>query len=215
MGGTLKEICSIDLSHMLPQLAETDIITMCDIDNPLYGPSGAAHVFAPQKGADEKQVALLDDGLQHLDRVIQHCLGLHTAQLPGAGAAGGMGCGMAAFFHSRLQMGIETVLDTVHFDRLLSGADMVFTGEGKIDSQSARGKVVSGVALRTAAAGVPLIAVVGDIGDGAGALYEKGVSAIFSINRVAVPYEEARPRAKDDLYWTMDNLMRFFKRMEL
>lgn len=215
VGGTLKEICRIDLSHMLPQLAETDIITMCDIDNPLYGPSGAAHVFAPQKGADEKQVALLDDGLQHLDRVIQHCLGLHTAQLPGAGAAGGMGCGMAAFFHSRLQMGIETVLDTVHFDRLLSGADMVFTGEGKIDSQSARGKVVSGVALRTAAAGVPLIAVVGDIGDGAGALYEKGVSAIFSINRVAVPYEEARPRAKDDLYLTMDNLMRFFKRMEL
>lgn len=212
-GGTLKDVCRIDLSQMLPALQGVNIIAMCDIDNPLYGPSGAAHVFAPQKGADETAVALLDEGLRHIDRVIQADLGLKTAELPGAGAAGGMGCGMVAFFGARLQMGIETVLDIVHFDAIASGADMVFSGEGKIDSQSIRGKVVIGVARRTAAAGIPLVAVVGDIGDGAEAAYEKGVSAVFSINRVAVSYKEARPRAKNDLYLTMDNLMRFLKRM--
>ena len=197
-----ETFCSISSTLFFSRSSSGEKASACfaELSACLYRPW--RYRATPRKSVSYTHLALLDDGLQHLDRVVQYCLGLHTAQLPGAGAAGGMGCGMAAFFHSRLQMGIETVLDTVHFDRLLSGADMVFTGEGKIDSQSARGKVVSGVALRTAAAGVPLIAVVGDIGDGAGALYEKGVSAIFSINRVAVPYEEARPRAKDDLYWT-------------
>ena len=126
-----------------------------------------------------------------------------------------MGGGMVAYFGAQLQMGIETVLDTVGFDALLDGADMVFSGEGKIDFQSLLGKVVIGVARRTKRAGVPLIAVVGDIGDNIDAAYEAGVSAIFSINRVAVPYQQARTRAKNDLALTMDNLMRFFTRMGL
>ena len=125
------------------------------------------------------------------------------------------GGGMVAYFGAQLQMGIETVLDTVGFDALLDGADMVFSGEGKIDFQSLLGKVVIGVARRTKRAGVPLIAVVGDIGDNIDAAYEAGVSAIFSINRVAVPYQQARTRAKNDLALTMDNLMRFFTRMGL
>ena len=106
-------------------------------------------------------------------------------------------------------MGIETVLDTVKFDSLLDGADMVFSGEGKIDTQSLRGKVVIGVARRTKKAGIPLIAIVGDIGDNVEAAYQEGVSAIFSINRVAVPFKEAKLRAKSDLALTMDNLIRF------
>jgi len=208
-GGTLNDISSIDMSSLNPLLSGIEIITMCDIDNPLCGPSGAAAVFGPQKGADEAMVKLLDANLAHMAEVIRRDLGKDIRDLPGAGAAGGMGAGMAAFLGSRLQMGIETVLDTVHFDSLLHDADMVFSGEGKIDFQSLRGKVVIGVARRTKKAGVPLIAIVGDIGDNIEGAYNEGVSAIFSINRVAVPFKEAKPRSRSDLALTMDNLMRF------
>lgn len=208
-GGTLNDISSIDMSGLNPLLASVELITMCDIDNPLCGPSGAAAVFGPQKGADEAMVKLLDANLAHMAEVIKRDLGKDIINLPGAGAAGGMGAGMAAFLDSRLQMGIETVLDTVQFDSLLQDADMVFSGEGKIDFQSLRGKVVIGVARRTKKAGIPLIAIVGDIGDNIEGAYNEGVSAIFSINRVAVPFKEAKPRSRSDLALTMDNLMRF------
>ena len=209
VGQTLADIAHVDLSGLDARLAGVELVTMCDIDNPLCGRSGAAHVFAPQKGADAATVELLDAGLAHMAQVVKRDLGRDILDVPGAGAAGGMGGGMIAWFDSRLQMGIETVLDTVGFDALLDGADWVFTGEGKLDGQSLRGKVVIGVARRTKKAGVPLIAVVGDIGDHIEGAYEEGVSAVFSINRVAVPYKEARVRAKDDLRLTMENLMGF------
>jgi len=213
VGETLKDIYNIDISGLLPKIKETQIITMCDIDNPLYGESGAAYIFGPQKGANPKDVAELDDGLRNLDKVIQKDLGLELANLKGAGAAGGMGCGMVAFFGSSLQMGIETVLNTVRFDELLKDADLVLSGEGKIDTQSIRGKVVIGIAKRTSKANVPLVAIVGDIGDGIEEAYSLGVSGIFSINRVAVDYREAKKRSKQDLYLTVDNLMKFIKNM--
>jgi glycerate kinase len=153
-------------------------------------------------------VKSLDIGLRHLADVVKADLKLDLSEMPGAGAAGGMGYGMKAFLGSTLQMGIETVLDTVKFDELLDGADFVFSGEGKIDTQSLRGKVVIGIAGRTKKAGVPLIAVVGDIGDDIGAAYDMGVSAVFSINRVAVDYSKAKLRAKSDLSLTMDNILR-------
>lgn len=211
VGGTLKNIAHIDSSELLPAIRKVEMITMCDIDNPLFGETGAAYVFGPQKGATPDMVEDLDAGLKHLDQIIQNDLKLSVGELKGAGAAGGMGGGLAAFFGSTLQMGIETVLDTVRFDELLKGADYVLSGEGKIDSQSIRGKVVIGVANRTRKANVPLIAIVGDIGNDIEAAYEKGVSGIFSINRVAVEYKDARKRAKQDLYLTVDNLMRYMK----
>ncbi|MEF9975818.1 MAG: glycerate kinase [Oscillospiraceae bacterium] len=210
-GGTLCQVEHIDISGISNAVRGTEIITMCDIDNPLYGENGAAYIFAPQKGADDAMVRLLDDGLMHIAKVIKSDLGQDVAQLKGAGAAGGMGCGMVAFLGSRLQMGIETVLDTVGFNALLKDADMVFSGEGKIDSQSMRGKVVIGVARRTKKANVPLVAIVGDIGDNIEAAYDEGVSAVFSINRVAVEYKHAKLRAKSDLALTMDNLLGFIR----
>jgi glycerate 2-kinase len=211
VGGTLKDIEHIDTSQLHPALKEIELITMCDIDNPLYGEKGAAYVFGPQKGASPSEVKELDDGLKHLDQVLQKDLKLSVADIKGAGAAGGMGCGMVAFFGSSLQMGIETVLDTVKFDDLLKDADYVLSGEGKIDTQSIRGKVVIGIAKRTKKAKVPLIAIVGDIGDDIEAAYEMGVSGIFSINRVAMDFKEIKKRAKQDLYLTVDNLMRYMK----
>lgn len=213
-GGTLRDIRKIDLSHLDERIRRADITAICDIDNPLYGPHGAAYVFAPQKGADPAMVEFLDQGLRHLDRIVQHDLNLNLADFPGTGAAGGCGFGLKAFLGAEMKMGIETLLNEVRFDELLKDCDYVFTGEGKIDGQSLRGKVVSGVARRAQKAGVPVIAIVGDIGDDAYQSYEHGISAIFSTNRQAIDFSLARQRCADDLIRCTDNLMRFIKTIE-
>lgn len=210
-GATLDRIASIDLSTMDESVRKLEITAMCDIDNPFYGPSGAAAVYGPQKGADEEMVSFLDERMKKLSSLVESQLGIDLQAIPGSGAAGGMGGGMKAFFNARLQMGIDTVLDVTGFDDLARGADWIFTGEGKIDSQSLRGKVVIGVARKAKRLGVPVIAVVGDIADDIDAAYDEGVTGIFSINRVAVPYKEARLRAESDMALTMDNIVRFIK----
>ncbi len=207
-GGSLHRVAGIDPTGLNPALRGVEIIAMCDIDNPLCGPFGASAVFGPQKGASEEDVKTLDDGLAHLAGVVAQQLGREVAALPGAGAAGGMGAGMVAFFGATLRAGIETVLETVGFSGRLQNADLVFTGEGKLDGQSLRGKVVVGVARAAQRAGVPVIAVVGDIGDEIEPVYQLGVSAVFSTNRVAVPFREAKQRARSDLALTMDTIMR-------
>lgn len=207
-GGTLGEIAALDVSPVAQALQGMELTAMCDIDNPLYGEAGAAAVFAPQKGADAAMVARLDAGLRHLGQVSARCLGRDFSHLPGAGAAGGLGFGMAAFCGAQLRMGIDAVLDAVGFDSLLPGTDVVFTGEGKIDSQSARGKVVSGVAARCRKAGVPVVAVVGQIGQGFEEMYQQGLTAVFSINRAAQPFAESRFHAGENLVLTMGNIAR-------
>lgn len=207
-GGTLGEIAALDVSPVAQALQGMDLTAMCDIDNPLYGEAGGAAVFAPQKGADAAMVARLDAGLRHLGQVAARCLGRDFSHLPGAGAAGGLGFGMAAFCGAQLRMGIDAVLDAVGFDSLLPGTDVVFTGEGKIDSQSARGKVVSGVAARCRKAGVPVVAVVGQIGQGFEEMYQQGLTAVFSINRAAQPFAESRFHAGENLALTMENIAR-------
>lgn len=207
-GGTLGEIAALDVSPVAQALQGMELTAMCDIDNPLYGEAGAAAVFAPQKGADAAMVARLDAGLRHLGQVAARCLGRDFSHLPGAGAAGGLGFGMAAFCGAQLRMGIDAVLDAVGFDSLLPGTDVVFTGEGKIDSQSARGKVVSGVAARCRKAGVPVVAVVGQIGQGFEEMYQQGLTAVFSVNRAAQPFAESRFHAGENLALTMENIAR-------
>ncbi|MDR1272031.1 MAG: glycerate kinase [Clostridiales Family XIII bacterium] len=209
VGENLTDVRRIDKSRMLPQLNDVEMIAMCDIDNPLYGKTGASYVFAPQKGADAGMVDYLDRQIRAISDTVIRELNIDVSGLPGSGAAGGMGGGAVAFLGAKLKMGIEAVLDTVGFDKLLEGADLVITGEGRLDQQSLRGKVVTGVARRAKKAGVPVLAIVGDIGDDIGAIYDEGVSGIFSINRMAVPFEEAKSRSKSDLSLTADNLMRF------
>jgi glycerate kinase len=208
-GGTLSRIARIDTSGLLPEIKRAEIVTMCDIDNPLYGKAGAAYVFAPQKGADRAMVEMLDGQLRRAAETAARELGADVSALPGAGAAGGMGGGMAAFFGSCLKMGIEVVLDTVNFDALIKDADLVFTGEGRLDTQSLRGKVVIGVARRAKRQRVPVIAITGVTGDNIEGAYEEGVSAVFVTNRAARPLPEILPHCADDLALAMDNLMRF------
>ena len=207
-GGTLNQISSIDPGGLAAELRACTITVMCDVDNPLYGDRGAAAVFGPQKGASPELVRELDEGLRAAATVIARDLGVDVAEVPGAGAAGGLGGGLLAFFGATLRPGIEVVLDAVGFDDLLSEAAVVFTGEGRIDSQSLAGKVVVGVARRAAAHDVPVIAVVGDIADDFEGVYDAGVTAVFSTNTRALPFSQARERARQDLALTMDSLLR-------
>ena len=208
LSGTLDKIARVDISGLDPRVRDADIRVMCDVDNPLYGAQGAAYVFGPQKGADLGMIELLDRGLQHASTVVERGVGVHIADLEGAGAAGGMGAGMVAFFGATLHRGIDVVLDTVGFDKLLYDADLVITGEGCLDSQSLEGKVVVGVARRACTRSVPVIAVVGDIRDGFEPIYDEGVTAVFSTNTRAVPFAEAKLSAAHDLNLTMDNIAR-------
>ncbi|MFB0921011.1 MAG: glycerate kinase [Oscillospiraceae bacterium] len=207
-GGTLCDIKKIETRELKLKVPVT---AMCDIDNPLFGETGAAFVFAPQKGADEKTVRLLDDGLRHFADIIKSELYCDVSDIKGGGAAGGLGAGAVCFLNAELKMGIDVILDAAGFDAHLEEADLVMTGEGKIDTQSLRGKAVIGVAKRAKVKNVPVIAVVGDVGDGIEEAYSLGISGIFSINRVAVPYEKAILRSENDLYLTIENIMRFLR----
>lgn len=211
-GGTTEKIRRIDLSGYNPVLRSVEIVTMCDIDNPMYGPTGAAYIFGPQKGADAKMVLELDEGIANLSQVIAQTIGKDISQIPGTGAAGAMGAGMIAFFGSRLQMGIQTVLDTVKFDQLIEDADYIFTGEGKLDSQSLRGKVVIGIAQRAKTQKKPVIAVVGGAEDSQiEQAYEMGVTAVFPINRLPEDFSVSRHHSEENLTYTVDNILRLMK----
>ena len=214
VGGTLSQIARIDNAETKRMLEGVEVIAMCDIDNPMHGQRGAAYIFSPQKGADAEMVRLLDAELIALDQTITRELGLRVAEIPGAGAAGAMGAGAVAFFGASLKPGIETVLDTVRFEERIAGADFVITGEGKLDSQSLRGKVVIGVSRRAKQLGIPVFAVVGDVGDDIDEAYREGVTAIFSTNHLAVPFSEAKKRSALDYRLTIENLFRALKAME-
>ncbi len=214
VGGTLTEIARIDTSESRRLLENVRVTVMCDVENPLYGPNGAAWIFGPQKGADDAMAARLDDGLRHLDGALRRDLGAALADLPGAGAAGGMGAGSIAFLGGTLRSGIEAVLDAVDFDSRLDGASLVITGEGRIDFQSVQGKVVSGIAKRTAPRGIPLVAIVGGIGPGAETAYDLGLTAMFSINRAAESFAESAPKSVENYRRTLSDLLRLIKAME-
>ena len=208
VGGTLSDVASIDVSGLDQRIKEIETVAMCDVINPLSGPNGAAYIFAPQKGADEETVKILDKGLASIGQVMEQTCGISISQMPGGGAAGGMGAGAAAFFGAKLKSGIETVLDAVRFDDIVSDADVVFTGEGKIDSQSLSGKAVFGVANRAKRANVPVIAVVGGAEDLLSTFYDAGIRAVFSINRLPLPLSESTPHTRENIAFTMHNILR-------
>lgn len=209
VGGTLDQIGRIDVSETRRLLEAVSVTAMCDVENPLYGPQGAAYVFGPQKGADEAMVQRLDGQLRSFGAALAGQLGCELSHMAGAGAAGGMGAGCAAFFGAELRSGIEAVLDLVEFDRRLEGADLVVTGEGRIDAQSLHGKVISGVANRTR--GIPLVAIVGCVGEGAAGAYDLGVTAMFSINRAAESLAQSAPKSALHYRETLEDVLRLIR----
>ncbi len=210
-GGTLKDVVKVDLRGLDKAVKGVKIVTMCDIDNPPYGKTGASYVFAPQKGADEDAVKALDAGVKNLCSVLKAEHGLALDNLSGGGAAGAMGAGMVAFFNSELKMGIDTVLETVRFSEIIKDAFVIFTGEGKIDSQSLRGKVVIGVARQAKKQSVPVISVVGGADGDISKAYSEGVTAVFTINRLPQDFSISRRYSKENLEFSFDNILRALK----
>ena len=157
-GGSLADIARIDSSSAYPALKDSEFIVACDVDSPLSGPQGAACVFGPQKGADADMVRTLDEGLRHFASVAGD-----DGQFPGAGAAGGLGYAFKVFLNAGLVRGIDLILDAVGFDDIISGADLVITGEGRYDSQTSSGKVVHGITSRASARNVPVLVVAGTV----------------------------------------------------
>ncbi|MBR3439959.1 MAG: glycerate kinase, partial [Clostridia bacterium] len=203
VGATLSDIESISFGKRY------DITVLCDVTNPLYGENGAAYVYAPQKGADEEQVKMLDDGLRHTAGVLKR-YDIDIAGMKGAGAAGGMGAGLVAFCGAKLKRGIEVVLDLAGFEKSAEEADFIITGEGSLDSQSFSGKVIDGVISRSA--GKPVIAVAGisKLDDYRG----YGLSAVFETNEKHLPFEEIILTAEDDLRKCCKKVAEYIKNYE-
>jgi glycerate kinase len=207
-GGELSRIRSIDLSNLDPRLAKTHITVACDVDNPLTGEKGASAVFGPQKGATPDMVATLDAGLKNLADVIRKS-GLQDMEfVPGAGAAGGMGGASLAFLGAELKSGIQIVMEATGFHESLVGADLVITGEGRIDSQTLQGKTIHGVVTAARAQGVPVLAIGGGIGPGAYDLLDQGAIAVLPTVNRPMSLDEAFAEAGDLLTRASEQALR-------
>jgi len=206
----LLDLHTIDTDNIDPRLAKTRIEVASDVDNPLLGPQGAAAIFAPQKGADPAMVAVLEQALAMLAAVVRSSLGKDIASFPGSGAAGGLAGGLSIISAVTVRPGIELVLDTINFASHLQGADLVFTGEGKIDSQSAMGKALSGLARLAGKAHVPLIALCGALGQGYQEVYDIGVTAVQPIVPGPMPLEQAMAEADSLLAEAAGRALRIF-----
>jgi glycerate kinase len=186
-GADMSEVCDVDLSQVDPALGEAVFTVACDVDSPFCGTQGAAYVFAPQKGASPEQVKILDEGMSHFASVMKKLTGIDVINIPGAGAAGGIGGAMASFLGAELKSGAEMVLDVVRFDEVLSDTDMVITGEGCLDGQTMTGKLPYCVAQRSTKADVPVAAVCGR----AEVDECQYFSAIIPVTPAAMPLNEA------------------------
>lgn len=210
-GGTLADIETIDLSGRHPGLRPGVLTVMCDIDNPLYGETGAAYIFAPQKGANDACVQRLDARLRHLAAVLHAQLGAEVDTLPGGGAAGGFGAGCAALLCGALRSGITTVLDTVDFDRRAVGCDLVVTGEGSFDAQSLGGKAISGVAGRCQKLRVPAAVLAGRVALTPEQWAPLDLQAVRSINPAGATLEDARVNAAAYYRTALETLLKEWK----
>lgn len=210
VGNALNKIHAIDYDRVDPRLDRIRISVACDVTNPLTGPQGAAHVFAPQKGATPAQVLELDRGLARLARIIKSDLGVDVESMAGAGAAGGLGAGMKAFFKADLKPGIDLVLDLIDFRDRIQKADLVITGEGCMDGQTVFNKAPAGVAAAARSLGIPCLAVCGSIGEGARALHDIGIQAIFSTSPGPILLETAMEKAYDLLARATEQAARAF-----
>ena len=194
-GAGLSRLARIETSGRYEIIAHSTIIGACDVTNPLYGKEGAAYVYGPQKGATPDMIAQLDIGLRNLSVVIERDLGIKVGEMPGTGAAGGLGAGLVAFLGASLQPGIDLILDSIYFDKHLAEADLVLTGEGRIDYQTLRGKTVVGVARRAKRMGKPVIAFTGELGTGYQDIYGCGIDRIVNIVPKGVTREVAMKQA--------------------
>jgi len=210
-GGNLNELYTIDLSNFDKRIQNCEVVVACDVSNPLTGVNGASMVYGGQKGGSHQGLELLDNNLGHYARIIKATLQLDISDIPGAGAAGGTGAGLMAFLKGHLVNGIGLVLETLKIEEYIKQADVVITGEGKIDEQTLHGKTVSGIAAMAKEYGVPVIVVTGKIGDKIDGLYNIGVSSVYSIVNRPMELKEAIDRAPELIQDCVKNLMATIK----
>ena len=196
-GGDLIKIRSIDRSGLDPRLRDTHVTVMCDVTNPLCGENGATHTFGKQKGGTPEILDELEAGMENYRELLRREFGIDMDEEPGAGAAGGLGAALLSFLRAELRSGIETVLDLIEFDKKLEGVSRVVTGEGRADWQSAFGKVMQGVGRRCLRQGVPAVAIVGSMGDGAEQIFDYGIESMITTVNGVMPLEEALERAEE------------------
>ncbi|WP_368544615.1 glycerate kinase [Enterobacter soli] len=205
-GGELKKLARIDVSGLDPRLAECRIEVACDVTNPLTGEEGASAVFGPQKGATPEMIATLDSALAHYAQVIARDLDLDVLNLAGGGAAGGMGAALYAFCGAQLRQGIEIVTDALHLDEQVADADLVITGEGRIDSQTIHGKVPVGVAKVAKRYGKPVIGIAGSLTADVGVVHDHGIDAVFSVIYTVCSLEDALENARENVQMAARNI---------
>jgi len=210
-GGMLAKIRAIDVAGLDARVRATKIQVACDVENPLYGKNGAAYVFGPQKGATPKMVAVLDRNLRHFGRVMKRDLKKDVSQMPGAGAAGGLGGGLVAFTGATLKRGIDIVLKTTDLEKYLNNADLVITGEGKIDFQTAFGKTPSGVARAAKKHRVPVVAIGGALDDDARNVFAHGIDGIASAAAKDMSLEEAMRDSPQHLEDVAERVIRMIR----
>lgn len=199
LGRNLAHVDRIDASGVLPGVKALKVTTLSDVNNPLFGPTGAAYSYARQKGASPGEVILLDAGLQHFAGVLEQFTGQDHANFPGAGAAGGMGAGTRAFLGADLRPGIDAVMDLCNFDAALEGVDWLITGEGSIDQQTLNGKLILGVAQRAKAKNIPVIGFCGTLGVAPDQLRAMGLEAAFSLIKKPASLAEAIADTSENL----------------
>ncbi|MFI2990489.1 glycerate kinase [Klebsiella aerogenes] len=205
-GGALETLARIDLSELDPRLAGCRIDVACDVTNPLTGPQGASAVFGPQKGATAAMIERLDRGLQHFAQIIDRDLDIDVLSLEGGGAAGGMGAALYAFCGANLRPGIEIVTDALGLADLVADADLVITGEGRIDSQTIHGKVPVGVAKVAKRFNVPVIGIAGSLTADVGVVHQHGLDAVFSVLYSVCTLDEALANAAANVRMTARNV---------
>lgn len=210
-GGELSKLNKIEISNLDSRIKNVKIIVACDVQNPLTGPTGASHIFGKQKGANEKQRVELDNNLKHYANIIKRDIGKDIENIPGAGAAGGLGAGLMAFLSAELRKGVEIVVEYSKLEEKIKGADLVITGEGSIDGQTRFGKTPYGVAKTAQKFGIPVIALAGNVGKDIDVLYEYGFSAIFPILPRVESLEEAIAHGKENIELISESLGRVLK----
>ena len=209
VGRAMKDVAHVDFSGLMPELKDTRITVICDVTNPLLGENGATFIYGPQKGAVPEIRDELEAGMTHYAAVVEVAVGHDISKFPGAGAAGGLGAALGGVLGAQLKSGIDAVLDAVDFDRKLEGVDLAVTGEGRIDGQSVRfGKVPVGVAKRCAAKGIPTLAIVGGIGDGAEGLFDLCESTIMTTVSGPMSLEKAMTEAPALYEYAAERLFR-------
>ncbi|MBY6087771.1 glycerate kinase [Priestia flexa] len=210
-GGALGNLAFINLSKLDSRLQHVKIEVACDVDNPLTGERGASAIFGPQKGATPEMVALLDRNLRHYAAVLERDLGQKIDDVPGAGAAGGLGAGLLAFLQAELKRGVDIVIEATNLLEAVRDADVVITGEGKIDGQTIYGKTPIGVAKTAKKHGIPVIGIAGNIGADSHVVYEHGIDALFSIVPGVTTLENAFVNASDYVEKTAMNVAAVWK----